>query len=181
MKALMVSISFLSALDSTAFAEGLQSLVVDLNGNGAPEQYELVVDDDNIVTLRITEEGADPIEAVDFVWKGGLYGQDPELEVAPNGSVRVISQNEGCCRHRWRQTLTLAFRKDAIRVAGMTYQWRDTLNLDAYGLCDVNLLAGKGVTSVGERQATEFRVPATAPLVTDWSVDEPLPDACEIQ
>lgn len=167
-------------LASAASAEMQTKVVTDLNGNGTPEVYELLVDAENIVTLKITEDGAETIEAVDIAWKGGLYGQEPELELAPNSSVRVISQNEGCCRHRWRQTLTLAFRQDAIRVAGLTYQWRDTLDLEAYGTCDVNLLTGKGVTELGERAPKWFRVPAVAPLVTEWSLESAMPEACEI-
>lgn len=171
---------FLIFLAGPALAEMQMKLSSDLNGNGVSEVYELLVDDENIVTLQITEEGAATIEAVDIVWKGGLYGQEPGLELASNGSVRVISQNEGCCRHRWRQTLTLAYRKEAFRVAGMTYQWRDTLDLEAYGTCDVNLLTGKGVTELGEQAPKWFRVPAVAPKVTEWSLDTSLPDACEI-
>ena len=166
---------------ASAASEEMQTKVVtDLNGNGTLEVYELLVDAESIVTLKITEDGAETIEAEDIAWKGGLYGQEPELELASNGSVRVISQNEGCCRHRWRQTLTLAYRQDAIRVAGLTYQWRDTLDLEAHGTCDVNLLTGKGVTELGERAPKWFRVPAVAPLVTEWSLESAMPEACEI-
>lgn len=171
---------FLIFLSPPALAEMQTKLGADLNGNGVEELYELVVDEDNIVTLRISENGAETIEARDFTWKGGLYGQEPGLELAPNGSVRVYSQNEGCCRHRWRQTLTLAYRQDAIRVAGMTYQWRDTLDLDLYGTCDVNLLTGKGVVENFGQPAKWFRVPAEAVEVTEWSMDASLPEACDI-
>lgn len=165
---------------SAASAEMQTKVVTDLNGNGTLEVYELLVDAESIVTLKITENGAETIEAEDIAWKGGLYGQEPVLELASNGSVRVVSQNEGCCRHRWRQTLTLAYRQDAIRVAGLTYQWRDTLDLEAYGTCDVNLLTGKGVTELGEREPKWFRVPAVAPLVTEWSLESAMPEACDI-
>ncbi|MFY0595184.1 MAG: hypothetical protein JXQ85_02020 [Cognatishimia sp.] len=172
---------FLIFLSPPAWAEMQTKLSADLNGNEVPEFYELLVNEENIVTLLISEDDAEPIEAADIAWKGGLYGQEPELELAPNGSVRVISQNEGCCRHRWRQTLTLAYRQGAIRVAGMTYQWRDTLDLDLYGTCDVNLLTGKGVAENGGRSPKWFAVPAVAPRVTDWTLDASLPEACEIQ
>lgn len=177
MRMLSLCLLFLAA---PALAEMQMSLVTDLNGNGTPERYELLVDEENIVTLQIIENGAATIEAVDIAWRGGLYGQEPELELAPNGSVRIISQNEGCCRHRWRQTLTLAYRQDAIRVAGLTYQWRDSLDIEAYGMCDVNLLTGRAVVENGEKPAKRFRVLPFAPLVSDWSLYADLPEKCEI-
>ena len=161
-------------------AEMPMKVMADLNGNGVPEQFELLVDGENIVTLQITEEGSEPIKAVDIAWKGGLFGQEPGLEVAPNGSVQFISQNEGCCRHRWRQTLTLAYRQDSVRVAGMTYQWRDTLDVEVYGVCDVNYLTGKGVTELGEQDPKWFRVQAVAPKVSEWTLDTEIPDACDV-
>jgi len=172
---------FLIFLSLPAWAEMQTKLSADLNGNGMIEIYELLADDENTVTLRISEEGSDIIQASDVAWKGVLYGQEPALELAPNGSVRVISQNEGCCRHRWRQTLTLAFRQDAIRVAGITYSWRDSLDPEIQVTCGVNLLNGKGFTLVGTSSPKWFRVPALAPKVTEWSLDTGLPEACDIQ
>lgn len=163
-----------------ALAEVTAKVQADLDGNGVVETFELLVDEENTVTLRITEEGAEIIEVPDFTWQGGLYGQEAELDLAENGSVQVISQNEGCCRHRWRQVLTLAYRGGGVRVAGITYVWRDSLDVEAYGMCDVNLLTGRAVAENGEKPAKRFRVLPFAPLVRDWSLYADLPEKCEI-
>ncbi|SHH47412.1 hypothetical protein [Cognatishimia maritima] len=170
---------FLFFLATPALAE--TQVRADLDGDGALERYELTHDYKNTVTLRIWEKDKLVAEAPDLVWKGGLAGQDPELALASNGSVQVISQNEGCCRNRWRHVLTLAYRQGAIRVAGVTYTWRDTLDLEAFGTCDVNLLTGKGFARRGNGPEKWFRVEGGAPQVTEWAIDTPLPKGCEVQ
>ena len=90
----------------------------------------------------------------------GIGGSDAYLQMAENGSLQVVSLNEAIGRHRWRQTVTIIFRDHQFTVAGYTYQYYDTLAQDENGdvkagICDVNLLTGKG-TRDGKPILTEM-------------------------
>lgn len=148
----------------------------DLDGDGRAERFALVAMEDGAADLAI-EAGSARITVRDMVWAGGI-GQRPELALAPNGSVRLSSMNEAIGRNRWRQTLTIAYRDGAYRVAGYTYDWYDTLNLEDRGSCDLNLLTGRGFLTVGEGPARDIRSDFGARPVTEWSFDAPGPEAC---
>lgn len=82
----------------------------------------------------------------DIVWgSSAMFGQEPSVTTAQNGSVILGSQNSAIGRNRWEQKLTIAFRNNEFVVAGFTYSYYDTLDLDAYGGCDLNLLTGNGL------------------------------------
>ena len=105
-------------------------------------------------------------------------GQRPELALAENGSVQVISMNDSIGRDRWELTLTIAYRQDAYRVAGFTFRWRDTIENDNNGVCDLNLLTGRGLLSRNGGPETPIRT-TQAPLpVTAWKDDMGPPPAC---
>ncbi len=101
----------------------------DLNGDGRAEMFTLLDTGDGTADLQIenTGWGNGVIYAEDIAWVGGI-GQRPELALAPNGSVQVISMNESIGRDRWELTLTIAYRQEAYRVAGFTFRWRETLD-----------------------------------------------------
>lgn len=81
----------------------------------------------------------------DIVWgSSAMFGQEPSVTTAQNGSVILTSQNSAIGRNRWEQKLTIAYRNDKLVVAGFTYSYYDTLDPNAYGECDLNLLSGKG-------------------------------------
>lgn len=150
----------------------------DLNGDGRVERFYLLDTGDGTVDLLIENTGGGVIFAENIAWLGGI-GQQPELDVAANGSVRLTSMNEAIGRNRWSQTLTIAFRQGTYRVAGFTYAWRDTLDLDAWGSCDLNLLNGRGILekAVGTK---DVRTSFPALPVTEWRETTPIPDACEL-
>ena len=106
-----------------------------------------------------------------IAWVGGLWGQQPELSLNGAGSLIVTSMNEGCCRTRWNQKLTIAFRNGQFVVAGYTHTDRDTLELENYGTCDVNFLAGKGEVSRGGKAKTGFRAKFISPPLVQWNQD----------
>ncbi|MCR8724738.1 hypothetical protein [Frigidibacter sp. ROC022] len=144
----------------------------DLNGDGKVERFSLI-DSDGSVDLVIENTGGGVVIAEDVAWMGGI-GQQPELDVAANGSVRLTSMNEAIGRNRWHLTLTIAYRRNAYMVAGVTYAWYDTLDLDAGGSCDLNLLTGKGILDVksGRREVRTSLAPMP---VTDWHDDVAMP------
>ena len=117
-------------------------------------------------------------EARDLVWVGSAAGgQQPELAVTGRGSLRVTSMNEAIGRDRWRQVLTIAWRRGSFLVAGYTYDWYDTLDIDNAGTCDINLLTGKGEILRGEaRVKTRFRSDLRAMPVAEWI--RRIPQAC---
>ncbi|MEM5582499.1 hypothetical protein WNZ15_08570 [Roseibium sp. AS2] len=135
--------------------------------------------------LAETEEGADlyiftdagdgwkqTVHAGDIVWRGGMYGQEPWLEARDHGSLKIYSENSAVGRERWEQILTIAYRRGAFVVAGYTYTYYDTLDPDAAGQCDVNLLTGKGV-----HNDKTFKTSLPAMKVGDWTMDT-LPPEC---
>lgn len=133
-----------------AFAEGFNAdLVADFTGDGLADRAELVAQsrgDDATLHLHITN--GPTVSVPGLTWVGGV-GQEPELAVTPHGSLQVIAMNEAIGRNRWRETLTIAFRKGRFIVAGYTYDWYDTLNLSDQGTCDMNLLSGKAFVDIG--------------------------------
>ena len=81
----------------------------------------------------------------DMVWGSSvMFGQEPWVTTTQNGSVIVGSQNSAIGRNRWEQKLTIAYRNNELIVAGFTYTHYDTLDPNAYGGCDFNLLTGNG-------------------------------------
>ena len=151
----------------------------DLDSDGAKEQFRLAdSQNDGIVDLLIDRPGRTQIVARDVAWIGGI-GQQPELSLAPNGSVLLTSMNEAVGRSRWRLTLTIAYRRGAYRVAGYTYSWYDTIDIADNGTCDLNLLNGKGTLQIDGGPLRLIRTGLKARAITDWSDDIPLPRACE--
>ncbi len=149
----------------------------DLDGDGVDERFVMLDDDDGIVDLRIDHANGVTL-ARDIAWIGGI-GQEPELALAPNGSVQVVSMNESIGRSRWRMTLTIAYRRDAYRVAGFTFDWYDTLDVTDNGTCDLNLLNGRGYLSVNGGARQSVRTDQAALPVTEWKDDHPIPAACQ--
>ncbi|TYC56297.1 hypothetical protein FMN50_10255 [Rhodobacterales bacterium] len=115
------------------------------------------------------------VHAPNLVWRGSMYGQEPWLDATEKGSVKVFSENSAVGRNRWEQVLTIAYRNDEFVVAGFTYTYYDTLDPDANGKCDVNLLTGKG-----DLNGKAIRSSVKAVKVDEWSMDTTIPE-CEIQ
>lgn len=149
----------------------------DLDGDGEIEAYRLSDNGQGSVDLTMAEGGRERV-APGVAWLGAMAGQAPELSLSPAGSVLLTSMNEAVGRDRWRLTLTIAHRDGDWRVAGITYDWRDTLDPGAWGVCDLNLLSGRGVVETAAGLRT-IAAPAAPPL-WDWRDEAPpVPlDAC---
>lgn len=164
---------------ATVVAQPLaQPVTYDLDGDGAAETFTLIDAGDNRADLRIEEAGAEILVAPNIAWTGGI-GQQPELDLAQNGSVLLTSMNESIGRDRWRLTLTIAFRHGQYVVAGYTFAWYDTLDPENNGLCDLNLLTGKGLLSKNGGTDRAIRTDWAARPVAEWSADIAPPDICE--
>jgi hypothetical protein len=76
-----------------------------------------------------------------------MYGQEPFVSTRENGSLMITSQNSAIGRDRWEENLTIVYRQDQFIVAGFSYTYYDTLDPDSGGVCDLNLLTGKGIVN----------------------------------
>ncbi|UWP89085.1 hypothetical protein [Aliiroseovarius crassostreae] len=158
-----------------AFAEDPFPLHIkgDFTGDGVADSAEITEPEMGEGTLHLTLSNGPPVVRPNLVWIGGI-GQEPWLDITPAGSLEVISQNSSIGRNRWEQTLTLAFRNGQMRVAGYSFFWRDTLNLDDIGFCDLNLLTGKGMIHLGQDEnPTAIRVTTKAVPIADWPAEMP--------
>ena len=152
----------------------------DLDDSGGAEVFTLLDTGTGTADLQIDDTAMGTVFAADIAWVGGL-GQIPTVALAENGSVQVTSMNDAVGRDRWILTLTIAYRNNAYRVAGYTYSWRDTLDFDSNGVCDVNLLTGRGELSINGGPKQQFSQSLPALPVTDWTemtLALP-PDACQ--
>ncbi len=150
----------------------------DWNDDGGMDRAILfIVPDNDDASLVIYLSNPDDIGMAQsalvpgIAWVGGLWGQQPELSLNGASSLIVTSMNEGCCRTRWNQKLTIAFRKGQFIVAGYTHNDRDTIELENYGTCDVNFLAGKGEVSRGGKAKKRFRTKIRSSPLIQWNQD----------
>ncbi len=147
-------------------------VTADLDGNEAPETYELRDNGQGSVDLAVQGPGEERV-VPGIAWLGGTDGQKPELSVNHAGSLLVASGNELVGRNRWRLVLTVAHRDGDLRVAGLTYSWHDTWDHETgWGRCDIDLVRAQGEvqTEAGTRAIELFDGP---PRLWDWSDMEP--------
>lgn len=145
----MRALIFAALLPLPAFAGNFVSMIVaDVDGDGK-EDVAILSGTETYADLTIRSTLGGEVTAPAFAWMGVAAGTLPGLERSTEGSLLVHSMNEAIGRNRWHQTLTIAYRDGAYRVAGFTYSWYDTLDLAASGSCDLNLLTGKGVLTIG--------------------------------
>lgn len=156
-----------------------KTVASDLNGDGLVERFSLMDSGDFTADLQIENTGGGVIYAEDIAWIGGI-GQQPELSLADNGSVRLTSMNEAIGRHRWHLTLTIAYRRGTYLVAGYTYDWYDTIELADNGICDLNLLTGRGIRRRDTGPDTPVRTDQPALPATSWKEDTAIPAACDL-
>lgn len=159
----------LAAAQAWAEPRVVTSLAGDFDQNGRPDLALLL--GDNTVSLAIFEETEEygglrlVAEGPDIAWMGSLH-EPPRIEVTEAGSLLVTSSNFGVGRNKWEMALTIAYRKDAYRVAGITFVEVDTLDLENLQFrCDLNLLTGQGTLSGPKEDQPERPVRVTAEAV----------------
>jgi len=169
------------AAESVAPDAVLSSVTVDLNNDGAFDRAVLAEvsgpdgstgEADLYVYLSAPNElGHDHRELAllkhNAAWAGGMWGTLPSLEVSRSGSLLLKSGNDAIGRGRWSQTLTIALRGGVLTVVGLTYTYHDTLDPNAGGNCDINLLTGKGT-----RNGKKVKASVSAQPLATWNVEE---------
>ncbi|MCX7302108.1 MAG: hypothetical protein NTX73_17345 [Rhodobacterales bacterium] len=170
MRALAVlSLFALPVLSAPVAAQSVLGVVSsDLDKSGGAETFTLLDNGQGLADFQIDDTALGTQFGADVAWVGGP-GQIPWLELAPNGSVQIISGNDAIGRDRWNLTLTIAYRDGEYRVAGYTYIYRDTLDLANNLVCDVNLLSGKGEVSFDGGPKQTFKTDEFATPITSWS------------
>lgn len=175
----------LSALHADLIAGSAGDEMVLLLASDDPEAYTA----DLLVLSAPPEQPGHPLViARGIVFAGGMAGQAPWLEIAPNGSLLLRSQQIAIGRSPWEMTLTLTERQDALRVAGLTFATWDRLTA-ANVTCDWNLLTGQWRMQyerppdpdnavVAEAGSASGRQPRHA-LASNWVSDENVvPEFC---
>ena len=150
----------------------------DLNRDGQVERFTLIDSGDGTAHLRIENTGGAMILAQDIAWLGGI-GQQPELSLADNGSLLLTSMNEAIGRDRWHLTLTIAHRRGSYLIAGFTFAWYDTIEVDKNGICDLNLLTGRGYVSHNSAKRQPVSTSQPALPATEWKESISMPKACD--
>lgn len=144
--------------------DGKQDLVIIAR---PPEGSE----DDNGLYIYLADDGESrlslKVSAPNTVW-GPLvmYGQEAGVSALPNGSIDLMTQNSSIGRSRWEQHLTIAYRKSQFIVAGYTYSYRDTLDPNTTGECDLNVITGKGSAN-----GKPVSIPGAEVTFLDWNDD----------
>ena len=180
MKSMLVAIVLFSGF---AFANPipaekvLDAQILDFNEDGGFDRAVLVEGELGDADLHIYVSNGDVAELVffreAFMFNGGMWGQQPELGLNEAGSLLVTSRNESIGRSRWELTLTVAQREGILKVVGITYSTRDTLDESYGGNCDINLLTGKGF-----RNGKVVKENVQAIALEDWNENE-MPEACQ--
>lgn len=155
----------LSFITMNAFANPVEVPIVDapqpdqviqsVTFTGAPNRIAMasIIDpqDGTDLVLWITHQKPNDIRYYSVVDNsklglahGGMAGTESTLSVSKTGALEINQQNESVGRDRWTRTLTVSYRRGQYVVSGYTYTFRDTLNPNAGGSCDYNLLTGKG-------------------------------------
>lgn len=168
--------------ENADYARVISSVTLSFEPNGQTDRAVLVANAndgaDLYVYFNVTPPQDDKIAKPALVkgsaaWSGAMWGTYPSLAVAAKGALQIKSENDGVGRNRWSQTLTVIYRNKEFIVAGVTRSARDTLDPKASGVCDLNLLTGKGLRN---GKAVTTKTPAIK--LADWS-DEKLPAECQ--
>lgn len=151
-------------------------VVVDLDHDGETKEAALVPGSGSDGSMDLLLGGT---TYTDVAWAGGMDGQRASLAVSDEGSLLIQSGNDAVGRDRWWMTVTVVHRGGTLKVGGITYEWSDTLDPDAGGRCDLNLLTGRGVVETAKGGRQEIGDLGPAPLLSEWhEASAALPPAC---
>lgn len=170
------TITLALALGSLSLAANAASasatLRADLDHDGTPETFSLIDKGESLTSLTITRLGKPIIIAHNIAWSL----EPATLTLAANGSLLVNTSHIGVGRSPHEQTLTIAYRRGAYQVVGITRGNWDRIEPDKSTSCDINLLTGRG--TVNNRPV---RRAAIAKPIVAWKWDQQLPRGCAIE
>ena len=131
----------------------IAALSGDWNGDEMPDAVLLVQADGGNADIQVFTgdfRGLTPLYTVPaVVFAGPMAGQSPGLVALTDTSFGITTEQIGIGRTPWSSQLTVAFRDGEFLVAGYTYDFYDRLDLSHYGHCDVNMLTGDYVMTLG--------------------------------
>lgn len=166
---------------SQSYEKVLSAVTLDFSNSGRQDRAVLAQNDDSaadlyLYLLKDDPKGDSALALAEtkksVVFSGGAWGQIPSLETNGKGSLLIKSENDAIGRDRWSQTLTVVYRNKEFLIGGVSYTSRDTLDPNAGGSCDLNLLTGKGL-----RNGKPVQGKLTPIRLADWSEDK-LPKEC---
>ncbi len=164
----------------------ISAITGDFNDDGSFDRAVLVDNGDdataNLIVYFYTDNGFSLGGfSQSIVYNGGMAGSIPDLRLGKTGGLQVHSENIAVGRDHWEQTLSIAWRNKQLVVSGITATHNDTLDPNAGGGCDVNLLSGKGKTTAvvrGKNITKALAVAAGGVPLGQWN-DDRMPKACQ--
>ncbi|MCK5897231.1 MAG: hypothetical protein KAG20_10510 [Cocleimonas sp.] len=173
-------ITTVHANDSVKINNILSFLTADLNKDGSLDRIALVQPDNNededaglYIYLSDGETTQLALHKKNFIWAGASWGTLPSLTTNQSDSLLIHSENSAIGRNRWKQKLTVSYRKKQFIISGYSYTSYDTLDPDNTLNCDVNLLTGKGILN-----DKAFKIPIKKISLTDWGQAN-IPKQCQ--
>jgi hypothetical protein len=114
------------AEDETVRPERILSVVIaDWNADGGFDKailLESATESDQADLLLYLSQSTDTLPLAlskkNLVWRGALWGTQPELQLAANQALAITSANDAIGRNRWHQKLTVIYRNKLFVVAG---------------------------------------------------------------
>mgnify|MGYP001598475445 CR=1 FL=1 len=175
----MLVVMLLRAISAAAQNKILAEASGDINGDKVADRVQITqANDDGDVDLAIylSAGGKLPDKPTlaknSFGWTGSMAGQTPTATINARGSLILTFENNSVGRDRWQTRYTIAWRNNALVVAGYTHSERATLDPEAGGSCDINFLTGKG-----KRNMAPVTVPAGGLPLASWT-EASIPKAC---
>jgi len=175
----------LALLPSGAYADDIApsiSRAVDLDGDGLSEVVRLSGQDDLELDI-FAHDGSSLLASSNAVGWRNEPSDGPRLGITPTGSLTVTSEHLNG-PSKYSATLTVAYRNQAYRIAGVTYtQWgldfADPVTGEMRGRsCDMNLLTGTGMSNFPKGGEVGLRsIELSVPILSDWRW-EMLEDIC---
>lgn len=149
----------------------------DLNGDRVADRVQLLQapDDQDIdVAIFLSAGGKLPDKPTVYMPGFGWGEADdvPAPKITARGSLLLEFANDQG-RDRWHKQITIAFRDNALVVAGYSYESRDALDPDKGQACDINLLTGTGT-----RNLKPVKFPSGGVPVARWN-DDTVPSPCK--
>lgn len=168
--------ALLLTMAATAHAQSQSGVLRgDFNGDGRLETVRVSDNGQSGTSLSIESPGRASVRAPEIAWSL----EPATLERAANGSLLLKTSHIGIGRTPHEQTLTIAWRRGAWRVVGITRSTWDRIDPDGALTCDINFLTGRGTAMrPGEPAARPVRVNQRAPAITEWSWERDTPSLC---